>query len=114
MLGGNIGSDVTPTCSGGDGGNIDNAPRTLLNKGRCEGFADIIDAGQINSQHTMPQLVRVVEKFVAPRVACVVDQDVYPSQPFKRTLSHVLHLLRIGDITCYRYGPPPLRLNLSR
>jgi hypothetical protein len=46
----------------------------------------------------MPEFIRVVEEFVAPSIASIIDQDIYTTKPIDQGAGHVFYLLRIGYI----------------
>jgi hypothetical protein len=46
----------------------------------------------------MPEFIRVVEEFVAPSIASIIDQDIYTTKPIDQGAGHVFYLLGIGYI----------------
>src|SRR6266576_2755745 len=98
MLGRGIGCNIAATNSRGNRGNVDNAPSTLVYQCRHEGLAYIVHAGQVDGEHTLPEVIGMVQKFVTASIASIVDQDIYATQTFNCSLCHVLHLLSIGYI----------------
>src|SRR5712691_4358967 len=98
MLGCRIRGNIAATNSGGNRGNVDDAPSVLINQWRQEGFSDVVDAAQVDRQHAMPEVIGMVQKLVTASVASVIDQDIYAAKAFKRGLCHALHLLRVRYI----------------
>src|SRR5262249_5076351 len=79
VLGGGVGGDVLRADLRGDGSDGDDAPVLLLDHWLDEGLGNKVDAGEVDRQHAVPELVRVVDKLGAAGVACVVDEDIEAS-----------------------------------
>src|SRR5258708_34145409 len=98
MFGGSVGRDVAAADARGHGGDVDNTATALVYKSRREGFADVVDAGQVDGEHAMPELIGIVQELVAAGIAGVNDQDIYSTKALDKGLGHRLHLLRIGYV----------------
>src|SRR5438876_11866905 len=98
MLGRCIRCNIAAPNSRGNRGNVDNAPSTPVYQCRHEGLAYIVHAGQVDGEHTLPEVIGMVQKLVAASIASVIDQDIYASQAFNCSLCHVLHLLSTSYI----------------
>src|SRR5215469_18007991 len=102
LYGSGIGCDIAPANPGSHRGDGNDAPPALLYQPRYERLGHVVDAGQVDREHTLPEFIRVVEEFMAASVACIIDQDIYSAKPLDQGGGHVFYLLGIGYIAWHR------------
>ena len=52
---------------------------TLVYQHRYKSLGYIVDAGQVDRQHALPEFIGMIQEFVASRITGVIDQDIYPT-----------------------------------
>ncbi len=104
-----------PPTFAGDGGDRDDTPCPLLDHRRNKRLRHGVDAGEVDRQHAMPQLIGMVEELGAARVARVVHQNVHAAPGVEHAPRQPLRdALRIGDIARDGERTPPHPLDLRR
>ena len=79
MLGCGISRDILTTDTRGNRGNINDATATLVYQHWYKSLGYIVDAGQVDRQHALPEFIGMIQEFVASRITGVIDQDIYPT-----------------------------------
>src|SRR6266849_3902431 len=113
MFGRGISRDVLAADARGYRSYINDASAALVDQRGYEGLADIVDTGKIDRQHMVPELIGMVQEFMAPGVSGVIDQDIHPAYSLNKRRCHMLNLLRIGHIAGDSQALSPLRSYLS-
>src|SRR6266516_328411 len=113
MLRSSICGDVAASDPGGKGGDVNDAAIVLIYQSRHESPGDIVNAGQVDGKHAMPEFIRMVQELMTTSIASVIDQDIYSAKTLNQGCTHMPDLFRISHIAGNCQAPAIHCLNLG-